>query len=385
MPDTAIDNTISEALDTLTETTSSAIKSLTDRLDTFEAKAKRPSAWTNGGIKAANDNVRFDPVAANDNSALAFEKKGLAEFIRYDTELKSMSASVDTDGGYGVTPELSDDISRRLYDQSPFHQLARRVNVGAFDSYQEPREIGDNTGAAWVTEHESRPALGTPKLGLTDVAVNELFTTQPVTQKLLDDSRFDIASFVMERVADKFARTEGAAFVSGDGLNKPKGFLSFETTPEADAVRSATKLQHVVTGSATDVTFDAVKRLYWSLRAPHRANASFVMSSATASSLDGLKDLEGRYIWRDSAVAGVPPTLLGKSVYFSEDMPAVGAGALPIAFGNWNKGYLIAEKEGIRFLRDPYSSKPNVLFYAYRRVGGGVADFDAIKLLRVAV
>jgi HK97 family phage major capsid protein len=120
------------------------------------------------------------------------------------------------------------------------------------------------------------------------------------------------------------------------------------------------------------------------MRAPHRANASWLMSSATASQLDTLKDANGHYIWRDSVAADVPPTLLGRPVYFSEDMDSVSAGTFPIAFANWKAAYVIADKPGVRWLRDPYSSKPSVLFYAYRRVGGGVADTDALKLMKIS-
>ncbi|MGM4892313.1 phage major capsid protein [Tardiphaga sp. 839_C3_N1_4] len=377
MPLQAIEDTdfgVSDALDTLTETTATALKSMADRIDKIEAKSRRPAA--------VNDNIAFKTAAANDNNhPLVAEKKALADFVRHNVEIK-MSANIDPDGGYGVTPQLSADIVRRLYDQSPIRQISRVVNVGSFDSYQEPYQVGD-TGAQWVSEKQDRPGLTTPSLGMIDIPVNEIYSTQPVTQRLLDDSRFDMASFVIERVANKFSRAEGTAFVSGTGLNQPRGFLTYTTDPAADFTRDRGKLQHVVTAGSGTVTVDDVKSLFWSLRGPHRTNAAFVMSSATASVLDSLKDGNGRYIWRESAALGLPPTLLGKPVYFAEDMPSIAANALPIAFGNFQAGYVIAEKEGNRFLRDPYSSKPNVLFYAYRRVGGGVADFDAIKLLKI--
>jgi HK97 family phage major capsid protein len=294
-----------------------------------------------------------------------------------------MSASSDPDGGYGVTPQLSAEIAKRLFDQSPLRQICRLVNIGSFDSYQEPMQIGD-AGATWTAENSSRPATTTPTLGLLDVPVNELYATQPVTQRLLDDGRFEIAGFIVERASDRFARTEGTAFVRGTGVGQPQGFMTVATDPAADFTRDHKKLQYVVSGAAGSVTFDGLKNLYWTMRAPHRANASWLMSSATASQLDTLKDANGHYIWRDSVAADVPPTLLGKNVFFSEDMDSVSAGTFPVAFGNWTAGYVIADKPGVRWLRDPYSSKPNVIFYGYKRVGGGVADTDAIKLLKIS-
>jgi HK97 family phage major capsid protein len=367
---------IDEALESLTTTTTAALKKLEGKLEKLEAKMGRPGT-------AANDNTSFGGRAANDNTEIAAEKKALSDFVRHNVEIKAMSAGSDPDGGFGVTPQLSADIQRRLYDLSPIRQICRVVNVGSFDSYDEPMQIGD-TGATWVGENDARPGSVTPSLGLLHIPVNEIFSTQPVTQRLLDDSRFDMASFVVERVSERMARAEGTAFVNGTGVGQPKGFLTYATDPAADFTRDHAKLQYIVSGGATSITFDGIKNLFWSLRAPHRANGSFVMSSATASALDELKDLNGRYIWRESAALDAPPTLLGKPVYFSEDMPAVAAGNLPIAFGNFTAGFVIADKSGVRFLRDPYSSKPNVIFYAYRRVGGGVADTDAIKLLKVS-
>ena len=160
--------------------------------------------------------------------------------------------------------------------------------------------------------------------------------------------------------------------------------MSYATDSAADFTRDTAKLQYVVSGSASAILLDGIKALFWTLRAPHRVSASWLMSSATASALNSLKTGAGDYVWRPSVAADQPPTLLGKPVYISEDMPAIAGGAFPIAFGNFNAGYVVAEKPGVRFLRDPYSSKPNVIFYAYRKVGGGVADTDAIKLLKIS-
>lgn len=377
-----IDTPIEDAIEQLAETTTEALGEMKQRLDLMEkaqARLKRPGA-------PANDNLPFGTKHANDNNAktaLVEEKKALADYVRHNVEIKTMSSGSDPDGGYGVTPQLSDQIARRLYDASPMRQICRVVEVGNFDSFEEPYQVGD-ASATWVGERDSRPATTTPTLGLLNVPVNELYAAQPVTQRLLDDSRFDMAEFVVERTTDRFARTEGAAFVRGTGVGQPKGFLSYSVDSAADFTRDVSKLQFVASGSGSAVTFDGLKNLYWTMRAPHRANASFVMSSATASQVDTIKDNEGRYVWRDSSTAGAPPTLLGKPVYFDENMDSVSSGTFPIAFGNWKRGYVIADKPQVRWLRDPYSSKPNVIFFGYKRVGGGVADTDAIKLLKIA-
>lgn len=368
---------VDDALESLTKKTTAALskaasdyKSLSAQVDKIESKLGRPI----GGMPA------------NDNDSLASERKSLADFIRRDIAIKSgtgMSASSDPDGGYGVTPQLSTEIEKRLFNISPIRQICRTVQVGSFDSYQEPMQIGD-TGATWVGESEARPNSTTATLGMLDVHVDELYSMQPVTQRLIDDSRFDVAGFVVDRISERFARAEGTAFVVGTGFNQPKGFLSYDTDSAADFTRDHNKLQYVVSGGATTITLDGIKNLFWTLRASHRANGSWVMSSATANALDLLKTGNGDYLYRPSVSVDAPPTLLGRPIYISEDMPAIGAGTYPIAFGNFNS-YVVAEKPGVRFLRDPFSSKPNVLFYAYRRVGGGISDTDGIKLLKVSV
>ncbi len=369
---------VEELVGILAETTTAGftkqageMKRLTEKLEKLEAKMGRPGA--------ANDNFK----AAHDNNDIAAEKKALSDYARYGTEIKTMSAGSDPDGGYGVTSQLSADINRRLYDSSPIRQICRVVEVGSFDSYSEPLQIGD-ASATWVGENTVRPATTTPTLGLLNIPVNELYALQPVTQRLLDDSRFDMAGFVTERVTDRFARSEGTAFVNGTGVGQPQGFMTIPTDTAADFTRDYKKIQLVVSGSASEVTFDGLKSLFWTMRAPHRANASWLMSSATASQVDSLKDGNGRYIWRDFIAADLPPTLLGRPVYFSEDMPGVAGNAFPIAFANWKSAYVIADKPGVRWLRDPFSSKPNVLFYGYRRTGGGVCDTDALKLLKIS-
>jgi HK97 family phage major capsid protein len=263
------------------------------------------------------------------------------------------------------------------------HRLARTVTIKIGDAFEEPVDMGES-GATWAGENQARPATDTPPLGLLRVPVNEIYALQPITQRLLDDSYVDIGGWIESKIAEKFARSEGAACVSGDGIQKPQGFLAYRTSTDPDATRTASTLQHVISGASTTITADALRNLYWTLRAPHRPNARWLMASATANAIDKLKSGDGDYMWRNGMTAGAPPSLLNLAVEFSEDMPAVAAGTFPIALGDWQDGYLIVDKAGIRYLRDPYSSKPNVLFYAYRRTGGSVANFDAIKLMKIA-
>jgi HK97 family phage major capsid protein len=204
------------------------------------------------------------------------------------------------------------------------------------------------------------------------------------SQRLLDDSAFDVEGWLATRIADRFARAEAAAFISGDGVDKPRGFLS---RPAVDNdVWTWGNLGYVPTGVDGDLNGpDPIVDLVYALGAEYRAGASFVMNSRTAGVVRKLKDADGRFLWSDGLAAGEPARLMGYPVLIAEDMPDIAVGADAIAFGDFRTGYTVAERPDLRILRDPFSAKPHVLFYATKRVGGDVSDFKAIKLLRFAV
>lgn len=207
------------------------------------------------------------------------------------------------------------------------------------------------------------------------------------TTALLDDSAVDIDSWLASEVEAVFAEQEGTAFVNGDGVNKPRGFLNY--TSVAEASWSWGNLGYIATGvagalpttNASDVLIDTV----YALKAGYRQNGTWVMNRKTQATVRKLKDAQGNYLWQPPATAGADATLMGFKLVEAEDMPDIGANTTPIAFGNFNRGYLVVDRMGVRILRDPYSAKPYVLFYTTKRVGGGVQDFNAIKLLKCAV
>ncbi|MFM2044711.1 MAG: hypothetical protein RLY86_3287 [Pseudomonadota bacterium] len=349
------------------------------RLDEIEKRLMRP-----GGALSpfgAGDQVKGDAVA---------ERKAMAQFVRKgdDSELKSYSAGSDPDGGYTVMPVMSGSITRKIFDTSPIGRLARRETITSGDAFEEIIDP-DDIEAVWVGEGSARPETAGAELKKLRVSVEEIYALQKVTQRLLDDSAFDIGAWLESKVADKFARSEGSAYVSGNGVRKPRGLLTYPTSTADDGARDWFTIQHVVTGadgafpaaSSTVSPADPLVDLTYALRAPYRANARFLMNRKTAGVVRKLKDSEGRFIWAD-AREGQPATLLGFPVELDEEMPNIGAGSLSIAFGDFNQAYIIVEKPGVRSLRDPYSSKPNVLFYAYRRVGGGLQNGEAVKLLK---
>lgn len=302
-------------------------------------------------------------------------------------EARAMATSGGPEGGYLVPEQLDRTILRHLQDLTPMRRVARVVSTTS----QDFRTLVAKTGASsgWVHEHGARTETDEPTLGMITPYPGELYARPTVTQHLLEDAAFDVQTFVADHVATEFAFQEGEAFVRGDGIAKPTGFLQSNTTDEADGVRAFGTLQHVVTGSAAGLgtsPADTLINLMTTLRPIYRQGpgVAWMMNSTTAGELRRLKDGDGRYLWQDSLAEGVPNRLLGYPVVESEGMPAIAAGEYPIAFGNWRRGYIIADRRGTRMIRDELTKPGFVRYYFSRRVGGAVVDSNAIKLLQVA-
>lgn len=298
-----------------------------------------------------------------------------------DLEGKALSSSVAADGGYLVDPQTADQINTRLASTASIRAIANVVAVDAtsYDVLIDHTELG----AGWATETDPATETGTPQIDRISIPLHELSALPKASQRLLDDSAFDIEGWLAGRIAHKFARSEATAFVNGDGIDKPTGLLSYPLID--NATWSWGSLGYVVTGAAGDIPDgDPIVELVYALDAEYRANATFVMNSKTAGTIRKLKDADGRFLWSDGLAQGEPARLMGYPVLIAEDMPDVADGAAAIAFGDFNAGYTVAERPDLRVLRDPFSAKPHVLFYATKRVGGAVSDFAAVKLLKFA-
>ncbi len=302
-----------------------------------------------------------------------------------ELEAKAMSAGIPGDGGYLVPAETDTEIGRRLSVVSPIRALAtvRQVSGAVLKKPFAPAGMA----SGWVAETAARPQTGTPELAELSFPTMELYAMPAATQGLLDDAAVDIEAWISGEVDVAFAEQEGAAFVTGDGVNKPKGFLSYATV--ADGGWSWGNIGYLPTGAAgafaatgpSDVLIEAV----YALKAGHRQNAHFVMNRKTQGQIRKFKDADGNYLWQPPAGAGQAAALMGFPITEAEDMPDIAADALSIAFGDFRAGYLVVDRMGVRVLRDPYSAKPYVLFYTTKRVGGGVQNFEAIKLVKFGV
>ncbi|WP_298198678.1 phage major capsid protein [Novosphingobium sp.] len=299
-------------------------------------------------------------------------------------ETKGMSQGSLPDGGYAVPREIDEAIALVLKKISPIRSIAQVVQTGT-SGY---RKLIMTSGAAsgWTSETGPRPETASPRFAEVVPPYGELYANPSATQAMLDDAAFDLETWLAEEIGREFARAEGAAFVNGSGTNQPRGFLQAPATTQTDAVRPYGTLQFLVSGNAGG--FDAAPDLklldlVHSLKAGHRQGAVFVMNSATLGLLRKLKGTDGQYLYQNSLVDGHPVRLLGYPVVEAEDMPDVAAGTVPIAFGNFASGYLITERSTTTILRDPYTNKPFVNFYATKRIGGQVLNSDAIKLFKI--
>lgn len=308
------------------------------------------------------------------------------QYIRRDErliELKAMQVGSDPDGGYWVPPQISARIITQVWETSPIRQIAS-VDTISTDALEMPNDYGE-FDSGWIGERTAPTETNTSQTGMQRIQVHEIYAAPRATQKLLEDSTVDVEGWMAKKVSDKFSRVENAAFVSGNGVNKPRGFLSYP-----DGTTLPGTIEQFASGSASGIDASGIIRMAASsLKEPYQPNAQWLCRRATIAELMLLKDLQGRYLWSPASMTGltatVPSTLLGYPVRHAADMPVIagGTGALVMAFGDFRAGYQIVDRLGISLLRDPYTAKPWIILYSRKRVGGDVVNFEALKLMRV--
>lgn len=339
--------------------------------DRLLTKGQRPGAASPLGFAGHEHKSAFE----------AYMRNGREDGLRA-LEAKSMSAAVDADGGYLVPSNTEIAIGKRLAAISPIRSLAT-VRTVSTNSYKKPfASTGPQVG--WVAEQAVRPETSQGVLSELQFPTMELYAMPAATSVLLDDAAVDIDAWIAEEVETAFAEQEGAAFINGDGITQPAGFMAAPQVDESSWAWGS--LGTVSTGTSGDFDAgepgDALVELIYALKAGYRQNANFVMNRKAQAEVRKLKDGDGNYLWAPPAAAGQQAMLMGFPVVEAEDMPDIAADESAIAFGDFRRGYLVVDRAGVRVLRDPYSAKPYVLFYTTKRVGGGVQDFDAIKLLK---
>ena len=300
-------------------------------------------------------------------------------YLRADeraVEAKALSVGSNPEGGYLVPTATSARIITKIFESSPIRQLATIETIGSA-ALEVPVDI-DEAAAGWVGETQARTETGTPQVSMQRIPVGEIYAKPKATQQMLEDAGVNVENWLAGKVADKFSRIEATAFVSGDGVNKPRGILTYP----AGMTRGA--IQQVNSGDANLITADAIVKMPFAIKSAYLANAGWMMKRSTVQAIMLLKDTQNQYLWRPGLTAGQPSMLVGYAVNMADDMPVVAAGALPVAFGDFRAGYTVVDRLGITTLRDPFSAKPFVEFYSRKRVGGDVTDFDAFAVIKIS-
>lgn len=299
-------------------------------------------------------------------------------------EQKALTIGTPADGGYALPKVIDAEVEKLAVNISPLRALAKVVSISTND-YRKLVSIGGTT-SGWVAETGTRTATNTPQLAEVAIPPYELYANAQATVPILEDPAFNMEQWLLDEIYEEFFRAEGAAFVSGDGSNKPTGILNGTPVTTADGARAFGVLQYTASGQAAAMptSLDTLITLQQSLKQAYRTGAAWLTNKAVVGALRTYKTTTNDYLWQPSVQAGVPATFMGYPVYEGEDMPAVGAGAFPLAFGNFQRGYQITDRQDVRLIRDPYSNKPYIGFYCVKRVGGKVVNSEAIKLLKIA-
>lgn len=380
-----------------------------DRIAKESARARLASATPDIDVEAqamafraarASQGLRTppadEPVSADEIEQVRAYARAVNSAIRRNGESLSpdvraaLSVGQDSEGGFLVPPTILTEMQSRLFETSDVRAVARVITISGSE-LKLPLDVQEAASGGWVTERQARTETGTPGLAEQTISVHEQFAEPRVTQTLLDDAAVNVDGWLAGKIVDIFGRTENAAFVTGNGVGKPKGILGYaaDAATTVDKDRPWGKLQYVAAGndgafapvSTGVLPGDALINLIHALKAAYRANARFAMNRLTVAEVRKLKDGDGNYLWGPSLQLGQPATLLGYPIAEWEDMPDIASGSFAIAFGDF-RGYTIVDRAGIRVLRDPYTAKPWVKFYTTKRVGGAITDFDAIKLLK---
>lgn len=388
-----------DRLDTLKESLEAQAK----RADALEKRLERSAlAGNNSGakpldIKAFNRDLRIFAAErgrivadVSEDEALAY-KQGFQAYLRkgqnafYDAERKAMSVGSDPDGGYLVPADTSGRIIQKVYELSPIRSIAnvQSISTDALEGLNDNEEAG----FAWVGETDTRSETSTPRLGQWRIQAEEMYAYPRTTRKLLDDAAVDVEAWLINKASERFARAEGVAFVTGDGIAKPRGFATYPTATTGDGSRAWGTLQHFNTGvngafantNPSDILFDISD----SLKDEYRAGARWVTLQSVITTIRKFKEsTSNAYIWQPGLQAGQPSTLLGYPITKAEAMPSLGAGSLSLAFGNFSAAYQIVDRFGNRIIRDDITLPGFVKFHVFRRVGGAVLNFEAIKFIR---
>jgi HK97 family phage major capsid protein len=354
---------------------------LEEKVDRIGRAIDRLATWSRRPALAPMPGREGGDVLEHKTAFDAYIRTGQGEALRL-IEAKALNGAIAPDGGYLLPPDAEAGILARMASLSPIRSVASVRPLANISLKKAVYPVGANAG--WATETPPSNTVGASSYGEITFNTMELFAQPAATQAMLDDAAVDVEEWIADEILMSFAEQESAAFVNGDGTNKPKGFMTYPKV--ADSAFTWGNIGTIATGVSgafpASNPSDTLVDLAHAVKSVYRQNGVFVMNRKTQNAIRKFKDASGQYLWAPATTPGARPSLMGFPVIESEDMPDIAANSHSVAFGDFRRGYLVVDRIGIRALRDPYSAKPYVLFYTTKRVGGGVQDFEAIKLLR---
>ena len=370
-----------EALDQVKADSDAQIKSLNDKVEALEAKADRPALKTSS-IKESNTMDNKDMLAT-------FARKGV-EGLR--AKAADVQISVDAQGGFALPTEVASNIIQLQHESSPIRGLVGGISTSTTD-YSQLVSVG-GSASGWVGETSARPNTGSPELNKISAVFGEVYASPKAYQHVLEDAFFNVESWLAGEVAREFSEQENVAFLNGNGVNKPVGILNGLDTSAAyvagDATRDFGKYQVIKSGQASSLgaTSDAVINLLRSVvlntKTGYLGNAKWMMSRATHNVLVDLKTTDGEYFLQRDITEAAAGRIFGYEIVINEDMAEIGAGNMPIVFGDFAAGYQVVDRVGVSMLRDPYSAHGAISFYTRKRVGSMLLNTEALKVVAIA-
>lgn len=353
-----------------------AILKMEERLEKIHAAVSRSG-------DSHSNSEKHDPLYKNAalgeqyrKSNLEYLRSGGDEAALKDIHRKALSVGSDPDGGYTITPETHGRIVQKRFESSPIRELATVENITS-SSYELIAD-DDEAQALSAGELQARTTTNTPKLRKTEISVHEMYALPSASQKSLDDSTWDLEAWLGAKLADRFARKEATWFINGNGVDEARGVLTYA------AGTSWGQVEQINSGSAAALTADGLIDLAGSLKEFYQGGAVYLMKRSAAVAVMKLKNTQNDYLWKQSLRDGQPQTLNGYPLRYADDCPVVAANALSVIFGNLKEAYTIVDRFGIRVVRDPFTARPSVTFFTTARVGGGVVNFEAVKIQKVA-
>ena len=350
---------------------------ITEKMEAIQKDQQKTAAMLERGNLDGGEDVKKAEAEAREKLN-DFARKG----ANGSMEIRAMSTDSNPNGGYLVMPELSATVISRVFESSPIRLVANVEQTGA-----KSRDflIDDDEGSAEWSGEKAVATEDTPQVGMKAIVAHDITAKMTATADMLEDAYLDLSAWLQNKGADKIGRTENTAFVTGNGVNKPRGFLDYANY-SSPGVYQRDAIEQLVSGAATGFSAEGLIDITASLKEAYQANAVWMMKRASYGAVLKLKGADNFYFGPTFLKDGTPTMqILGKRVIFADDMEDVGTGGnLIAAYGDFRAGYTILDRIGLQVLRDPYTADPYTIFRLRRRTGGDVTNFEAIKLLRAA-